>query len=169
MTKTYIAQNSNKMSLYQHRLCIINNYYSHYPAKNTEETLQTMLVHLEDDISKLEEYVQEKIHQRRHEIIERDIQPRMNNLKKLGNQINGLTGELEQLIFAFQGIALEVNQIHNQIATKQMPENINPSHTCANNLVSINLFSLPIVVSYQSGFILKDKKMALHCKKNLNL
>lgn len=69
-----------------------------------------------------------------------------------------MTNELEQLIFAFQGISLELNQIHNQIATKQMSENLNPSHTCANNLVSINLLSLPIVVSHQSEFILKDKK-----------
>lgn len=81
MTKTYITQNPNKMSLPQHRLCII-----HYPIKNTEETLQTMLIHLKDDISKLEEYVQEKIHRKRQEIVEQDIQPRMNSLKKLGNQ-----------------------------------------------------------------------------------
>ncbi len=150
-------QNSTKMLTPQHKLSIINNYYSQPPAKNTGETLPTIWTQLEDEITKVEEYIQAQIHQRIQEIIEQDIQPRMNHLKKLGNQINGLTNQLEQTILSFKEIALEVNHIHDQITTKQIPKKVDLPQVDTHSLISIRILRLPTVVGDQTGYILKDK------------
>lgn len=155
-------QNPTKISAPQHRLSIINNYYSQPSSQNTEETLQAIWTQLENEITRVEEYIQAQIHQRIQEIVEQDIQPRMNHLQTLGNQINGLTGELEQAILSFTEIALEVNQITKQ----QIQKKFHAPHIDSHNLVSISILRLPIVVSNQTGYILEDKIFKILSEEN---
>lgn len=153
-------QNPTKiMSVSQHKSAIISNY-SLPSLKNNEETCQTIYTQLEEEITRVEEYVREKTYQKIQEkiqgIVKQNIQPKINDLQKIGNQINEQTRELELAILSFKKIALEVNHLYRQINIKQSKK-VGMSQLCSNNLVSINLLKLPIVVKEPTGYILKDK------------
>ncbi len=157
---------TTKMPTSRCKSSIINNYYCRIPIQKKGEIRQINWTQLVDEVTKVEEYVQEQVHKKRQAIVEQNIQPRMSHLKKLENKINGLTDDLEKAILSFKEIALEVNKIYHQITKDQMSQNVSSSQLSLPNLVSINMLRLPLVVANQSGYILKDKIFMILSEEN---
>ena len=111
------------------------------------------------EVSKLENKIQRKLRQL--------LFNQKQQLSEVGEKINSLTQELEKIILEFHTITKITNKTYRSL--QYLVEQTNKTRECNNELivvedfkiVVINYSRLPIVEEYDSGYILKERKVNL--------
>lgn len=132
------------------------------------EDFQLAFVQLQDEVVKLEKVLLE-IRQKKHEILQHQLNMGIHNLATLANSINTLANNLESEILRFKKTGVEVNYLYQTIQESPAFKAFEQEKTVTNCWRHINIWkmnhsavSVPTVIRRESQFVLTVKIVNLH-------